>query len=87
LITRRYLFRNPHPMNFNRRFIDGRRVFGDNKSVEGFMSGVIAGLSIGIVYTFFTGLNTWIAYGLLSGSGAMLGDLLNSFIKRRLGLL
>lgn len=86
LITRRYVFRNPHPIDFGKAFIDGRRVFGDNKSLEGFMSGVAAGSLIGLAYSYYFRTHSWLLYGFISGFGAMCGDLLNSFVKRRLGL-
>lgn len=88
LICRRYVFRNPHPIDFRRNFYDGKRLLGDNKSVEGFISGVVAGTLIGLAYGSYmrSQLHEWVAYGFLSGIGAMSGDLLNSFIKRRLGM-
>ncbi len=86
LITCRSILRNPHPIDLNKRFLDGKRVFGDNKSVEGFISGVVAGFLVGLTYSYYFNMTAWILYGLTSGLGAMCGDLLNSFIKRRLGL-
>ncbi|MEO3993444.1 MAG: CDP-2,3-bis-(O-geranylgeranyl)-sn-glycerol synthase [Desulfurococcaceae archaeon TW002] len=88
LICRRYVFRNPHPIDLKKNFYDGRRLFGDNKSIEGFIVGVIAGALIGLAYGYYmpSRISEWISYGFLSGVGAMSGDLLNSFIKRRIGM-
>lgn len=88
LVCRRYVFRNPHPIDFGKNFYDNRRLLGDNKSIEGFVSGVLAGTLIGLAYGYYarSRLHEWVAYGFLSGIGAMSGDLLNSFIKRRLGI-
>lgn len=88
LICRRYVFRNPHPIDFKKNFYDGRRLFGDNKSIEGFIVGVIAGALIGLAYGSYTRsqLSEWVSYGFLSGVGAMCGDLFNSFVKRRIGM-
>lgn len=86
LITCRPLFRNPHPIDLNKRFLDGKRVFGDNKTIEGFISGIVAGSLVGLAYSYHFHMSAWTLYGLTSGLGAMCGDLLNSFIKRRLGL-
>ncbi len=88
LICRRYFFRNPHPVDFGKSFYDGKRLFGDNKSIEGLVSGVVAGVLIGLAYGSYmrSQLYEWTVYGFLSGAGAMSGDLLNSFIKRRLGM-
>ncbi|MGC8975069.1 MAG: CDP-2,3-bis-(O-geranylgeranyl)-sn-glycerol synthase [Thermoprotei archaeon] len=88
LICRKYVFKNPHPIDFKINFYDGKRLLGDNKSIEGFVSGVVAGALVGLVYGYYmrSQLREWIIYGLLSGTGAMSGDLINSFIKRRLGM-
>jgi CDP-2,3-bis-(O-geranylgeranyl)-sn-glycerol synthase len=86
LICRKYLFKNPHPIDFRTNFLDGRRLFGDNKSIEGFISGVVAGTLIGLAYSHYMHSYEWVTYGFLSGVGAMSGDLLNSFVKRRLSM-
>jgi CDP-2,3-bis-(O-geranylgeranyl)-sn-glycerol synthase len=67
------------PLDMGRNWIDGKRILGDNKSVEGFVAGVLAGLVTG----FFLGNSS---RGLLMGLGAMTGDALGSFIKRRLDI-
>ncbi|MEM0217270.1 MAG: CDP-2,3-bis-(O-geranylgeranyl)-sn-glycerol synthase [Candidatus Nezhaarchaeales archaeon] len=67
------------PMDLGRCWIDGRRILGDNKSIEGFISGVLSGFLVGLF------LNDLLR-GLLMGLGAMTGDALGSFIKRRLGM-
>ncbi len=86
LIARRFIFKNVKPLDFGKTFIDGKRVLGDNKSVEGFLSGVLAGFFTGIAYALYFSNISWIYYGLISGLGAMLGDVFNSFFKRRLSL-
>ena len=62
------------------RFIDGRALFGTSKTVRGLL------LSIGatIVASPLFGLD--FTTGFLVGLGAMAGDLLSSFTKRRLGM-
>jgi CDP-2,3-bis-(O-geranylgeranyl)-sn-glycerol synthase len=67
------------PLDMGRKWVDGKRVFGDNKSVEGFVVGVFAGWVTGL----FLGSPL---RGLLMGFGAMMGDALGSFIKRRLNI-
>lgn len=65
---------------------DGRRVLGDGKSIEGFLGGIITGFITGIIInTFIILYRNPLEYFLLS-IGAMIGDLMGSFIKRRLGL-
>jgi len=70
------------PIDLGRKFFDGMRVLGDGKTYEGFISGVAVGLLVGIVLTYF-GLHT-IHGSIMLSIGAMLGDCLGSFIKRRL---
>jgi len=78
--------RRKHPLDFGLRFIDGKRLLGENKSIEGFLAGAAGGFFVGCVYAVVTRNIAWIAYGAVSGVGAMIGDSLNSFIKRRLGI-
>ncbi|MCX8166656.1 MAG: CDP-archaeol synthase [Candidatus Micrarchaeota archaeon] len=63
-------------------------LFGKNKTIRGFVSGVFAGLFTGVVLYFITqGIffgKLWVMIGLLQGIGAMTGDLLGSYIKRRI---
>ncbi|MEM4577162.1 MAG: CDP-2,3-bis-(O-geranylgeranyl)-sn-glycerol synthase [Candidatus Nezhaarchaeales archaeon] len=73
------VIRNRRPIDMGKYWIDGKRVLGDNKSVEGFASGVIAGIIVGVALgSPFRGF--------LMGLGAMAGDVLGSFVKRRLNI-
>ena len=74
------------PVDFGRSFIDGKRVFGDNKSWEGILAGIIGGVAVGLSFYAYTHNPYWILYGFLMSVGTMLGDLLNSFIKRRINI-
>jgi len=67
---------------------DGRRVLGDGKTWEGFISGTSIGIGAGVLIYLLGNLGEFRSpFEPLSLSlGAMLGDLLGSFIKRRLGL-
>jgi CDP-2,3-bis-(O-geranylgeranyl)-sn-glycerol synthase len=68
------------PVDGNLNFIDGRPLFGSSKTIRGVLVSVIMtsacapllGLDVGV--------------GVLTGATAMAGDLLSSFVKRRLGL-
>ncbi len=71
---------------------DGKRLFGEGKTIRGFIGGVAAGtvagglLSIFYILPFFlSGSNQFIGAFLLS-FGALSGDALGSFIKRRSGI-
>lgn len=68
------------PVDFNRRFIDGRPVLGPTKTIRGIVGSLIATTLVAPVL----GLSFLIGF-VVAGS-AMLGDLIASFIKRRLGL-
>jgi hypothetical protein len=68
------------PIDGNRRFVDGRPLFGPAKTLRGVGSSVTATAIVAPLFglTFLQGA----AFGLLT----MLGDLLSSFTKRRLGI-
>jgi CDP-2,3-bis-(O-geranylgeranyl)-sn-glycerol synthase len=86
------LFGGGTPIDFGRRSGDGRRIFGDGKTYRGFFGGVLCGILAGLVeiwawFTFsLTALpyQTFISITLLA-TGALLGDLVKSYLKRRLG--
>ena len=67
-----------------------RRWLGDHKTVVGFLAGVCAGvLATGMQRLLdapiaLVDYRRWLVLGLLFGGGAMLGDALKSFAKRRL---
>jgi len=75
------------PMDFGRNFADGRPVFGKNKTFRGFFSGLVAGTVAGLAESAVFGTRffpVWL--GVLLSLGALLGDLLGAFLKRRIGL-
>jgi Cytidylyltransferase family. len=72
----------------------GRRIFGDHKTLSGFLGGGFAGFLIGIVIivigaywkplSYSSSIYVSIVIILLLSFGSMLGDLIGSFIKRQL---
>lgn len=77
-----YLFqqRLATPLDFDRRFIDGRPLFGRSKTHRGIGAALLAtGLAS-------AAMGLTIESGVVIGVGAMTGDLLSSFLKRRLGI-
>jgi CDP-2,3-bis-(O-geranylgeranyl)-sn-glycerol synthase len=76
------------PLDFGRDLWDGRRVFGDGKTING----TLAGILFGVIYKIFE--NIFFSAGLLSNLdiafllsfGAISGDLAGSFIKRRISI-
>lgn len=77
----------PRPLDLGRRFPDGRRVLGDGKTFEGLAGGLLSGTLIGALLSllspevFRSPLEP-----LVLSCGAMIGDVLGSFAKRRLGI-
>jgi CDP-2,3-bis-(O-geranylgeranyl)-sn-glycerol synthase len=73
--------RGRYPLDAGLRWFDGRRLLGPSKTWRGIALAIVAPC-----------LMTWlmampVSIGLAIGVFAMLGDLLSSFIKRRLGFL
>jgi len=80
------LISSKHPIDGGRNFIDNRRLFGDGKTWEGFIIGLVSGLITGISYTVLFKSLLWVSYCLIMSVGALIGDIVNAFIKRRLNL-
>jgi len=82
------------PLDLGRNFMDGRRIFGDNKTIRGFLGGLLFGTLTGLLLpALFDMLSMGpisqldaIILAFLLSIGAHVGDLLGSFIKRRLNL-
>jgi CDP-2,3-bis-(O-geranylgeranyl)-sn-glycerol synthase len=88
------------PMDFGRNFVDGRRILGSSKTWSGFLFGTFVAAPIALLQAWLIliappNLQLVPHYGpsvlaslpvafLLTG-GAMTGDAVGSFIKRRLG--
>ncbi len=79
------------------RSLGGRRIFGDSKTWRGVVvpvAGCVAGVALQKVFAADTRALALIDYravspvwfGAAMGAGAMLGELPNSFVKRRLGI-
>ncbi len=74
-------------MDFGRNFVDGKRVFGNNKTFRGFFFGWGVGFGVGIVEGLVFGFQNYpVLFSLLIPLGALLGDLTGAFIKRRLNI-
>ncbi len=79
--------RRGHPLDMGMVMRDGRRLLGDGKTVEGLISGVSAGLAAAVLlHTLLPGVYRSFLEGGLMPIGAMAGDILGSFLKRRLGV-
>jgi CDP-2,3-bis-(O-geranylgeranyl)-sn-glycerol synthase len=80
------------PVDRGRNFSDGRRIFGDGKTFRGLIVGITAGIGIGLLQIWLSGIYGWEALPehtfrsiILLAVGALLGDLCKSFFKRRFG--
>jgi CDP-2,3-bis-(O-geranylgeranyl)-sn-glycerol synthase len=88
-----------HPIDANKNFIDGKPLFGTGKSWEGVFFGALTGGIIGLIEQLAYPYLPWgispiqlniipmsFYLGALLGLGAMVGDLVGAFLKRRFGL-
>ncbi len=66
------------PLDGNRLWFDGRPIFGSNKTIRGILAAIAGGATL----LLLLGLQWWV--GVVAAGLAMTGDLLTSFIKRRL---
>lgn len=84
------------PVDFKKK-IAGKRILGNNKTWHGVVFGIISAIIIAFLqsylyhYSFFEKVSFLdysnpLMIGLLLGTGAILGDLVESFFKRRLNL-
>jgi len=82
------VFGGGRPIDSGKNFSDGRRLFGDGKTWRGLFGGIFCGIVIGIIQIYLQGVFDFQIHTLLSvvllSAGALLGDLVKSFFKRRL---
>ena len=90
------------PVDFGKKSHDGRPIFGKNKTYRGFLVGIIGGLIGAFIQMFlfrfslfqtlsvngidYTNPQTIILIGVLMGAGAITGDVIESYFKRRLNV-
>ena len=84
------------PMDLNFKWFDGKRIFGDSKTLRGFLSGILTAIGVAFILqlaalivntNLYSSFDEVILFGFLAGFGAMSGDLIRSFFKRRIGLI
>lgn len=79
------------------KMVGKRRILGKNKTVGGFVFGVLGGIIGAMMIVVFqyllngvdfdsATLFSFLIFGFLSGLGALTGDLIKSFFKRRLNI-
>ena len=80
------------PLDFGMTLQDKRRLLGKSKTLRGFVAGILAGTVVGgliasyYVLPFFSSAQEQFIAFFLVGLGAMSGDTIGSFIKRRVGV-
>jgi CDP-2,3-bis-(O-geranylgeranyl)-sn-glycerol synthase len=94
------LFGGGKPIDQGRKFSDGRRILGEGKTYRGLATGVACGMLVGAVQILLAPyiaphldgvvhpeqLTTWTAIAAITMPiGALLGDIVKSFFKRRIG--
>ena len=84
------IFGGKRALDFNKNFIDGKRIFGKGKTFEGTLAGIAAGLIVTVIifYLFRENVNSiffdYLTFGILITFGCVIGDIVASFIKRRI---
>jgi len=78
------IFGGKIPIDFGINAWDGKRLLGDGKTWRGLFVGIVGGVLVGYAEAALTGNSVFAFLALLTSCGAMLGDILGSFIKRRL---
>ena len=73
------------PIDFGKKFTDGKPIFGKNKTFRGFFSGLVVGTLVGFLESLFFPEYRF-TFGFLISLGALFGDLAGAFIKRRIGI-
>ena len=94
------LLGNGRPIDMGKNFTDNKRILGDGKTIRGFILGSLCGAIIGLLQIWLAPsiapyLSAYVSGDLLMHTsylalltmpvGALLGDLVKSFFKRRLG--
>jgi len=87
------IFGGGKPMDFGKKFFDGKPFLGSHKTFNGFLAGIIVGTLVALAQTIIyeqvlfeygSQFQYSILLGFMLSLGALTGDLVESFIKRRL---
>ncbi len=76
------LFGGGAPLDFKRK-IGGKRIFGDHKTIRGTAAALVIGILAGVIESL--AFPFMLKISIMLTLGAVFGDLLGSFIKRRTG--
>jgi len=76
------IFGGGRTLDGGRRLGDGQPIFGSHKTIRGLVAGILAGTLVGLGESVLD--SRLILAGFMIALGAVLGDLLGAFVKRRL---
>lgn len=79
------LFGGGAPLDFKKKFM-GKRIFGDNKTIKGTASAFVAGIAAGGIESLIFSMHYLFLISIMLALGAICGDLVGSFIKRRIDM-
>jgi CDP-2,3-bis-(O-geranylgeranyl)-sn-glycerol synthase len=79
------IFGGGRPLDGGRLFWDDKPIFGSHKTVKGFVSGLIIGTLAGFGLSLLN-IDYSVLLGFVVSLGALLGDLAEAFVKRRLSI-
>lgn len=91
------IFGGGSPIDMGKKLFDGKPIFGSHKTFRGFLAGLIAGVLVSVAQTtvlqseFASDFAQLIPFqfneliGSVIALGALIGDLVHSFVKRRMG--
>ncbi|MFQ6020576.1 MAG: CDP-2,3-bis-(O-geranylgeranyl)-sn-glycerol synthase [Candidatus Aenigmatarchaeota archaeon] len=92
------LAKGKHPIDFGKK-LNKHRILGNGKTFEGFALGLFSGFLVGALESYlYPSFNIYsmqfgfelpfmsLSVGFMIALGALVGDLIGSFIKRRLGM-
>jgi len=89
------IFGGGPPVDFGKIFLDGKPILGSHKTLRGFLSGLLVGTLVGsiqtllfqhVLFQYGDQFRYDVLLGFTISLGALVGDLVESFAKRRLDL-
>ncbi len=86
------IFGGGKPLDLGKNFLDGRRIFGDNKTIRGLVFGILSGFLIGFILLGLEALSLLhsdlisLCNVIVLPIGTHVGDLFGSFVKRRVNI-
>lgn len=80
-----FLRKYNQPLDFGKSF-RGKRILGNHKTIRGFIVGILGGVGVVLIESHIMQISNPILLGFLLSFGALAGDSIKSFFKRRIGI-